>query len=82
MSSIVSWSGGKDACLALYRSQADRQVSGLLSALDETGLKAHARCQPRLVAGPGLGCAVQFFQFRLDRLRIEVHPVFAGRLCA
>ena len=42
MTSIVSWSGGKDSCLALYRSQQTLRVIGLLTALDETGLKARS----------------------------------------
>ena len=42
MTSIVSWSGGKDSCLALYRSQQTMRVIGLLTALDETGLKARS----------------------------------------
>jgi len=42
MSSIVSWSGGKDSCLALYRTQQSMQVTSLLTALDETGLKARS----------------------------------------
>jgi uncharacterized protein (TIGR00290 family) len=42
MTAIVSWSGGKDSCLALYRSQQTMRVIGLLTALDETGLKARS----------------------------------------
>lgn len=42
MTAIVSWSGGKDSCLALYRSQQTMRVTGLLTALDETGLKARS----------------------------------------
>jgi uncharacterized protein (TIGR00290 family) len=42
MNSIVSWSGGKDSCLALWRAQKTMAVSGLLTALDETGLKARS----------------------------------------
>ena len=42
MTSIVSWSGGKDSCLALWRAKSDRQITGLLTALDETGLKARS----------------------------------------
>ena len=42
MNSIVSWSGGKDSCLALWRSQKSQNVSGLLIVLDETGIKARS----------------------------------------
>jgi len=42
MTSIVSWSGGKDSCLALWRAQSNHKFSGLLTALDETGLKARS----------------------------------------
>ena len=42
MKAIVSWSGGKDSCLALWRAQRETRVTGLLSALDETGLKARS----------------------------------------
>ena len=52
MTAIVSWSGGKDSCLALYRSQQTMRVTGLLTALDETGLKArsHGMSRALLVA--------------------------------
>lgn len=40
---VASWSGGKDSCLALWRSQrAGLSVEFLLTALDETGLKARS----------------------------------------
>lgn len=43
MSAIISWSGGKDSCLALWRAQQQNiQVTSLLTALDETGLKARS----------------------------------------
>lgn len=42
MNAIVSWSGGKDSCLALWRAQKVMTVTGLLTALDETGLKARS----------------------------------------
>lgn len=42
MKSVVSWSGGKDSCLALWRVQKSMSVAGLLTALDETGLKARS----------------------------------------
>lgn len=40
---LVSWSGGKDSCLALWRAQQSGEcVTHLLTALDETGLKARS----------------------------------------
>jgi uncharacterized protein (TIGR00290 family) len=40
---LVSWSGGKDSCLALWRAQQSGvYVTHLLTALDETGLKARS----------------------------------------
>jgi len=42
MNSLVSWSGGKDSCLALWRAQQKHKVAGLLTALDETGLRTRS----------------------------------------
>ena len=43
MTSLISWSGGKDSCLALWRSQLSGMiVLDLLTALDETGLKTRS----------------------------------------
>ena len=43
MNSAVSWSGGKDSCLALWRAQSDGfKVFDLITALDETGLKTRS----------------------------------------
>ena len=42
MNSIVSWSGGKDSCLALWMTQQFQNVFGLIIALDETGFKARS----------------------------------------
>jgi uncharacterized protein (TIGR00290 family) len=40
---LVSWSGGKDSCLALWRAQQQGvKVRRLLSALDETGQRARS----------------------------------------
>ena len=40
---LVSWSGGKDSCLALWRSQKlGISVTHLLTALDESGLKTRS----------------------------------------
>jgi uncharacterized protein (TIGR00290 family) len=41
--SAISWSGGKDSCLALWRSQKkDIRVTSLITALDEIGLKTRS----------------------------------------
>ena len=41
--SMASWSGGKDSCLALWRAQkAGANITQLLTALDETGLKTRS----------------------------------------
>jgi uncharacterized protein (TIGR00290 family) len=43
MSSVISWSGGKDSCLALWHAQQSGDVvSHTLTALDETGLKTRS----------------------------------------
>ncbi len=42
MNAVVSWSGGKDSCLALWRAQQVMVVAGLFTALDETGFKARS----------------------------------------
>jgi len=64
MTSIVCWSGGKDSCLALWRVQAQRQVSSLLTALDETGLKTRSHGVSRALMqaqAHALGLPCSFF---------------------
>ena len=40
---LVSWSGGKDSCLALWRAQQlGYKITHLLTALDETGVKTRS----------------------------------------
>lgn len=40
---MASWSGGKDSCLALWRAQkAGANITHLLTALDETGLRTRS----------------------------------------
>lgn len=39
---IIYWISGKDSCLALWRAQQESSVTGLLSVLDETGLRARS----------------------------------------
>lgn len=47
MQVISSWSGGKDACLALYRSiQAGHQPHALLTMLEADGLRTRAHALP------------------------------------
>ena len=38
----VSWSGGKDACLALHRARADFQFSCAITMMDETGERSRS----------------------------------------
>jgi uncharacterized protein (TIGR00290 family) len=60
----ASWSGGKDSCLAIWRSQnSGILVSHLLTALDESGLKtrSHGVTRELIVAqGNALGITNEF----------------------
>lgn len=65
MTSYVSWSGGKDSCLALWRAQQVQTVTGLLTALDETGLKTRSHGVSRELIenqAQSLGLKVHFIQ--------------------
>lgn len=65
MSTYVSWSGGKDSCLALWRAQQSGPVAGLLTALDETGLRTRSHGVSRALIerqAESLGLDVQFIQ--------------------
>ena len=61
---LVSWSGGKDSCLALWRvQQSGVCVTHLLTALDETGLKtrSHGVTRDLIIAqGESLGLINEF----------------------
>lgn len=61
---LVSWSGGKDSCLALWRAQQSGvYVTHLLTALDETGLKArsHGVTKDLIISqGKSLGLVNEF----------------------
>ena len=61
---LVSWSGGKDSCLALWRAQQSGEcVTHLLTALDETGLKARSHGVTRdliISQGKSLGLTSEF----------------------
>ena len=67
MKAIVSWSGGKDSCLALWRAQRETRVTGLLSALDETGLKARSH-----------GVSKELLASQAQSLGLESHFVSAS----
>lgn len=60
----ASWSGGKDSCLALWRSQkAGIEITHLLTALDETGLKTRSHGVSReliLAQGTSMGMINEF----------------------
>ncbi|MBU3583488.1 diphthine--ammonia ligase [Polynucleobacter sp. 15G-AUS-farblos] len=64
INSGASWSGGKDSCLALWRSQkAGFTVTHLLTALDETSLKTRSHGVTRdliLAQGRSLGMVNEF----------------------
>ena len=64
--SLVSWSGGKDSCLALWRAQRQGlQVVRLLCALDETGERARSHGVPPCLLqaqATALGLQMQFLQ--------------------
>lgn len=62
--SMASWSGGKDSCLALWRAQKlGANITHLLTALDETGLKtrSHGVSKNLIIAqGVSLGIKNEF----------------------
>ena len=61
---MASWSGGKDSCLALWRAQKlGANITHLLTALDETGLKtrSHGVSKNLIIAqGASLGIKNEF----------------------
>ncbi len=62
--SLVSWSGGKDSCLALWRAQKlGYKITNLLTALDETSLKTRSHGVHKsliLSQGKALGVCNEF----------------------
>ena len=64
IAALVSWSGGKDSCLALWRAQQSGVcVTRLLTALDETGLKTRSHGVTRdliISQGKSLGLINEF----------------------
>lgn len=61
---LASWSGGKDSCLAVWRSQkAGFNISHFLTALDETGLKTRSHGVTKeliLAQGKSIGVTNEF----------------------
>jgi uncharacterized protein (TIGR00290 family) len=61
---MVSWSGGKDSCLALWRAQKlGMNITHLLTALDESGLKTRSHGVSKaliLAQGKSLGMCNEF----------------------
>ena len=61
---LISWSGGKDSCLALWRAkQQGLRVMRLLTALDETGTRARSHGVPPALLqaqADALGMQMQF----------------------
>jgi uncharacterized protein (TIGR00290 family) len=63
---LVSWSGGKDSCLALWRArQAGLTVQRLITALDEQGTSSRSHgIPPELIAAQAhaLGAELRFYE--------------------
>jgi uncharacterized protein (TIGR00290 family) len=63
---LMSWSGGKDSCLALWRArQAGLAVPLLITAMDESGLRARSHgVPPELLQAQAasLGAQLRFYQ--------------------
>jgi uncharacterized protein (TIGR00290 family) len=62
---LVSWSGGKDSCLALWRARsAGAQIDLLITAMDESGLRSRSHGVPPellLAQAASLGAALEFY---------------------
>jgi uncharacterized protein (TIGR00290 family) len=65
MTALVSWSGGKDSCLALWRARAQGvEVRRLVTAMDETGDKSRSHGVPPALLqaqARALGLPVEFY---------------------
>lgn len=63
---LMSWSGGKDSCLALWRArQAGLAVPLLITAMDESGARARSHGVPPALLraqAASLGARMQFYQ--------------------
>ena len=66
--SFVSWSGGKDSCLALWRSQQSGfKVTHLLTALEETGSRVRSH-----------GVSVQLMRAQAAALKLDIEFLSAS----
>ena len=66
--SFVSWSGGKDSCLALWRSQQSGfKVTHLLTALEETGSRVRSH-----------GVSVELMRAQASALKLEIEFLSAS----
>ncbi len=65
MTALVSWSGGKDSCLAFWRAQSNgTDISLLITAMDESGAKSRSHgVPPQLLKAQAasLGIALEFY---------------------
>jgi uncharacterized protein (TIGR00290 family) len=65
MPSLVSWSGGKDSCLAMWRAQqSGMSIKRLITAMDESGASSRSHgIPPELITAQGaaLGIEVGFY---------------------
>jgi uncharacterized protein (TIGR00290 family) len=65
-SALVSWSGGKDSCLAMWRAlQSGLQVRRLITAMDESGLASRSHgIPPELLRSQAaaLGMEMRFYE--------------------
>lgn len=63
---LVSWSGGKDSCLAAWRArQAGMRITRLITAMDEAGASSRSHgVPPELIAAQAqsLGTQIRFYQ--------------------
>jgi uncharacterized protein (TIGR00290 family) len=74
VSTWVCWSGGKDSCLALWRAQQRGPVEGLLTALDETGLRTRSHGVSRSLIerqAASLGLQVRFISASWERYEAQ-----------
>lgn len=64
-SALVSWSGGKDSCLAMWRArQSGMSITRLITAMDESGSSSRSHgVPPELIAAQAeaLGAEIRFY---------------------
>jgi uncharacterized protein (TIGR00290 family) len=65
-SALVSWSGGKDSCLALWRAlQAGIDIRRLITAMDEQGESSRSHgVPPELIAAQGAALGIETVFYR------------------